>query len=341
MRTNLLFKVAAATLLFAACSSEDTKNNEAADFKTKAADDNGTFAALQDEARASLADVYYFDADQDMVTITTEEGIEMLINPENITVGGKRVTGKVIVEFTAATSRGDMVLADLPTAGLTEVEGMDEPQPAPLFTGGEFLVNMTTEDGQPVDDGSPLTITVPVELTGNGEGGEESGPDGMIVWEGEEDDEGNVDWDEKEDEEGNTTDVPVVDGRYILEILTGEWCNIDKLDQIPGERTKIFVDVPDGFDNTNSSVYLSYQGFTNMLFELDSFDPNTGFFGNSYNNTPIGMTCNIIFTSQQNGQWLFGVQQVTIAGNDIITFTWNDLSTTNNAALIALLNSLP
>lgn len=340
MKTPLFLKVAAAALIFAACSSEENQNSDSGTFNAKSKEaDGGAFAVLQDKARENLKETYYFDAGQDQVRIRARNGIEMIINTQDITVNGEPVQGKVAVEFTAITSRADMVMADMPPMGLTQIEGFEEPQLAPLFTGGQFLVEMTTEEGESIDDGSPVTISVPTELTGGQEG--EGGSEGMISWEGEEDEEGNVTWDEKEGEDGNTIDVPVVDGRYLFEIFEGEWANIDKLDMIPGERTQIFVDVPDGFNNTNSSVYISYQGFANLLFELDAFDPSTGYFMNSYNNTPIGMTCNIIFVSQQNGQWLFGVHQVTIAGNDIITFTWGDLGTTNDPALIALLNSLP
>lgn len=339
MRTTLFLKAAVVALLFAACSEENT-NSEPLASKNKAAKDDGrAFAALQKKARENLKQVYFFDASEEQVRITTENGIEMIINPQDITVNGEPVQGKVAVEFTAALTRADMVMADLPPMGLTEVEGFEEPQLAPLFTGGQFLVEMTTEEGESIDDGSPVTLSVPTELTGGEEG--EGGSEGMISWEGEEDEEGNVTWDEKEDEDGNTIEIPVVDGRYLIEILEGEWANIDKLDQIPGERTKIFVDAPDGFNMSNSSVYISYQGFANLLFELDFYDPATTYFMNSYNNTPIGMTCNIIFVAQQNGQWLFAVKPVTIAGNDLITFTMADLSTTNDPGMIAFLNSLP
>lgn len=339
MKPTHFLKATAVALLLAACSSEEN-TNDSNTFNTKAKEDDGkTFAALQDKARENLTQTYYFDASEEQVRITTENGTEMIIDPKQITVNGEPVQGKIAVRLKAATARAEMVMADLPPMGLTEIEGMEEPQLAPLFTGGQFLVEMTTEEGEDIDNGSPLIIAVPTELTG-GEGGE-GGSEGMIAWEGQEDEEGNVEWDEKTDDEGNTIDIPVVDGKYLFEIFEGEWANIDKLDQIPGERTQIFVDVPDGFDINNSSVYISYQGFANLLFELNAYDFSAGYFYNSYNNTPIGMTCNIIFVAQQNGQWLFAVKPVTIVGNDIITFTPADLGTTNDPGLIALLNSLP
>jgi hypothetical protein len=340
MKTTLFLKVAAAALVFAACSSEENTSTSTDSFKTKSKEDNGAgLAELQAKALENMKQRFYFDAGRERVQFTTKGNVEITIDPRVLTVNGNPVTGPVTVEFIEIFDRGSMAVTDMPTAGLVQVEGMDEEQLAPLVTGGEFLITMTTGEGQSVDDGAPVDIVVPTENTGNGG---EQGSDGMIVWEGEEDEEGDdVNWDEKEDEQGNTTDVPVVDGRYEMEILTGQWANIDKLAMFPGEPTQTFVDLPDGYDLTNANVYMSIQGTTNMLFELTGWDPSTQMAFNPYANTPTGQTVNIIFTAQVGGQWLFGIKTVTIMGNDVITFTPADLSTTNNAALIALLNSLP
>ena len=124
-------------------------------------------------------------------------------------------------------------------------------------------------------------------------------------------------------------------------MLSFGWVNIDKLDTLGFEElTGIWVDAPDGFNDTNSMIYMSYQGQMNLLTGFNDFNYGVNMFDDPYDNIPVGAQYNIIFASSQGGQWIIGVQQVTIVGNDIIVFTQADLSIVSDPALIAMLNSL-
>lgn len=348
MKTKSLFKAAFVALLFAACSSEDNSRTDSNALNLKINDsaeevevgDGESLRALEQANRENGRQFFVFEAGEDgeeSITLTSEMGVDITLNPRELTVRGRQVNGTVRLEFGEIFGIGAMAATGISTTGIQEGEVSPDNPRRPLITGGEFFVNITTEEGEDVDDGTPFTLAVPTELTG----GEENS-DGMIVWTAEEDENGDVTWERDLDEDGQEKEVPVVDGKYIMDLLSFGLCNIDKLEAIEGEeRTSISVDVPDGYDDTNSRVYLAYQGNQNFLFRIWTFDQGTQMFEDPYDNVPVGATFNVIFVSGQGNQWIFAVKQVTIAGNDIITIDQSDLGTTNNAAFISFLNNLP
>ncbi len=341
MRTKLLFKAAFVALIFAACSSEDNTSTENDNLLLKKASESqeGSLYALEQNNRESLKQYFKFETGREKVTFKSERGVELSLTPNNLTVNGNPYNGPVVVEFIEIFGIGGMVSTGMPTMGVPEGQANEDSELAGLITGGEFYVNMTTEEGEDIDDGVPYVLSVPTELTG----GEAEDNEDMIVWTGEEDEDGDVKWEKDTDEDGNEREVSAEDGRFIMEMLSFGWCNIDKLDSLEGfeEFTGIWVDAPNGFNDTNSMVYLSYQGQMNMLTGFNNFDYGAQLFDDPYDNIPIGAQFNVIFVSSQGGQWLVGVKQVTIVGNDVIVFTQSDLATATDPALINMLNNLP
>jgi hypothetical protein len=66
------------------------------------------------------------------------------------------------------------------------------------------------------------------------------------------------------------------------------------------------VGAPEGYDNTNSAIYLSYDGEgTNALAKLDTF--TAGLFSEHYGQ-PLGLACHIIFVTEENGQWKYAIR---------------------------------
>ena len=327
MKTTLLFKASFVALLFAACNSEE-ENPATVTERTLKSDNESEFYAYREAALEEMTQTFYFDANtSEEVTLTSAKGVDIKFKPQNLTVNGKRVKGKVKVEFIELTSRGEMALTAMPT----------QAEAGPLFSGGEFFIEMTVEGGQTVDEGSPYTLEVPTALTqGEGEQLPGSGPDGMTVWEGNEDENGNVIWEEETGENGEVIEIPVVEGEYIVELISFEWCNIDVLEKLWDKRTDVTVDVPDGYDFNNTRVYFVYTGAVNLCVQLN-YDPVTGNF--DHTNLPLGISGTIIMWSP--GQPVVATMPITIAGSDFVTITSGDLVTTTNAQLIALLNGLP
>lgn len=341
MKTSTFFKVAVAALLFTACSSEDktvTENDNSLLQKVAEAQEGGLYA-LEQNNRNNLKQYFRFRTGEEEVRFKSEKGVELIFNTSNLTVNGNPYSGGVVVEFIEIFGIGDMVATGMPTLGVPEGEATPDSELATLITGGEFFVNMRTEEGENIDDGVPYRLEVPTELTG----GEGQDTEEMIVWTGDEDEDGDVVWEKDTDDDGNERDVPVEDGEFIMEMLSFGWCNIDKLEALEGydEFTGIWVDAPQGFNDTNSMVYLSYQGQMNMLTGFNNFDYGIQLFDDPYDNIPVGAQFNVIFVSSMGGQWVVGAKQVTIVGNDIIVFTQGDLNVVSDPAMITFLNSLP
>ena len=101
------------------------------------------------------------------------------------------------------------------------------------------------------------------------------------------------------------------------------------------------MDVPDGFDDTNSKVYIAFEGQENLLIQLNTYSSVTGYFGENYNLMPVGETCHVIFASGQGGNWLYAVKTITITPFGVTTFTSGDIIPATQTAVINRLNSLP
>lgn len=338
MKTSTFFKVAIAALLFTACSSEDktvTENDNSLLQKAAEPQEGGLYA-LEQNNRNNLKQYFRFRTGGEKVKFKSEKGVDLIFETSNLTVNGEPYSGAVVVEFIEIFGIGDMVATGMPTLGVPEVEANPESQLAPLITGGEFFVNMKTEEGQNIDDGPRYRLQVPTELAG----GEGEDTEDMITWTGEEDEDGDVVWEKDTDDDGDDRDVPVEDGKYIMEMLSFGWCNIDKLGEPSDDTTGIFVDAPQGFNDTNSMIYLANQAQMNMLAGFNNFDYGAQLFDDPYDNIPIGAQFYVIFVSSQGGNWILGVQQLTVTGYDTVVFTYSNLNVVTDPALINLLNNL-
>lgn len=344
MKTTLL-KATAVALLLAACSSEENLTKTDNGTNTKA---NEGLAQLQRRANENLTQWFVVDAGQEHVSIKTRNGVFIDFNPYELKLNGHPVSGPVTIEYKEIFGVGNMVTANKTTMGLAEgsPDNPDEQELRRLFSGGEFYINMTNEEGQNLDDGTPITLTVPTELTEN----EGQDDEGMTVWEGEGEDtdgdgeandEGDVTWDEEQDPDGSDTEVPVEDDKYILEILNFGWANIDKLDQIPGPRTTLSIKVPTMYNFSNSKCYLAYQAVSNSIAPMDQFDWANNEFEEHYGQVPIGLNCYVIFVAEQSGVWKYAIKPVTISPSGLVTITTSDIGTATEASLIAALDALP
>lgn len=349
MKHNLLLKAAAVALILAACSTEEnTTSNATTNLKAK----ENRLGALQAKALEKMKQRFTVSTNEERVKIKTNKGSVLTFNPHAFTVNGHPVSGNVNVEYIEIFDKGSMVVANKTTMGYTEESTADNPQMNQLFSGGEFYINVTTEEGQQVDEGNPVTVEVPKDLTDNEGGENDPGQGDMTTWESDGEDtdgdgapnpEGDTKWDEKEDEQGNNDPVEETDDKYLLEVLNWGWCNIDKLNALPGERTTIQIAVPTAYNPTNSKCYFAYQGISNSIAPMDTFDYPNNRFNEHYGQVIIGMSGYAIFAAADpvSGGWKYAIKPVVIAPNGLVTITNADILTTTDASLIATLNGLP
>ncbi|MCK0145496.1 hypothetical protein MWU78_07570 [Arenibacter sp. F26102] len=99
--------------------------------------------------------------------------------------------------------------------------------------------------------------------------------------------------------------------------------------------------MPEGFNDENSAVYISYDGEPNALAFLDKYDEDLELFTEHYGQIPIGLEAHVIFVSEDNGNWLYAIKAVTIIADGTISFNLSDTATASDAQLRALINDLP
>ncbi len=246
---------------------------------------------------------------------------------------GDPVTGSVTIELVEIYDKTKMLLTKMPTNGKRPNGDVET-----LISGGEFYIN-AHKNQEPLQLANPIQIFAPTDNFDNQ----------MVLFTGQDNDctdddlECDVVWEENEQgaleiiqREGPNGAGVTGYGGFISNF---GWTNIDRWYNDPRPKTILQVDVPDGYDNTNCNVYVTYDEEPTALALLDIYDTETGLFSEHYGLIPIGLEVHIIFVSVQEGQYVYAIQAATIEEDhlEIIGTT----STGTEADLIALINALP
>ncbi|MEX0275304.1 MAG: hypothetical protein AB3N16_13095 [Flavobacteriaceae bacterium] len=284
------------------------------------------FAKLQSDALEDLTQQFQFEAEDGSTTFTSEKGVNITINGSCLKLDGNPVSGSVDVAFVELFDKGHMLVTNKPTMGV-----LPNGNKKLLISGGEFYIR-ATQDGEPLDNDCDIILTVPSDLTGG------SDPD-MVLWNGTIDDDGNLTWEEDPANATGQGGVFVEGGQYYAFLSDFGWSNIDRFYNDPRPKTTIYVQAPTGYDYTNSNIYLSYDGENTGLAALDTYED--GLFSEHYGEIPIGLECHVIFISEDNGNWKYAIKPVTIAADEIITFSLAETAVATEAQLTDLINDLP
>lgn len=286
------------------------------------------FNAIQEEALESITQNFQFNAEDGSTTFTSQNGVTITINGSCLTKNGDAVTGAVDLEFVEIFDKATMLMTNKPTMGL-----LPNGDKALLISGGEFYVN-ATQNGLPLETTCDFQLIVPTALTGGTD-------NDMILWNGTIDENGNLAWKE-DDRDGAAQGGLFVEGNnYYAFIGDFGWSNVDRFYNDPRPKTTILVDVPEGYNNTNSAVYLSYDGEDSGLANLDTYDTTSGLFSEHYGQIPVGLECHVIFISEENGNWKYAIKPVTIVENGIITINEGETAIATEAQLTTIINGLP
>jgi hypothetical protein len=321
---NILGTFLLATLLLTSCTKNDND-----DLLIPATAEE--FNTLRDQALESITQNFQFNAEDGSTTFTSENGVQITINGSCLTKNGDPVTGAVDIEFVEIFNKGTMLTTNKPTMGNTQ-----NGDKALLISGGEFFIE-ATQNGVALDTNCNIQLIVPAALTGGID-------NDMTLWNGIIDEDGNLAWEENLPDGTNGEGGVFAEGNsYFVFLGAGNfgWTNVDRFYSDPRPKTTILVDVPEGYDNTNSAVYLSYDGEDSGLANLDTYDPASGLFSEHYGQIPIGLECHAIFVTEEDGNWKYAIKAVTIEEDGIITFTEGETSVATQAQLTAIINDLP
>ncbi|GGG34496.1 hypothetical protein [Bizionia arctica] len=287
------------------------------------------FANIRNQALENITQQFQFNADDGFITLTSSNGVEISIDGNCLTKNGAAITGMVDLEYVEIFEKGNMLTTNKPTMGL-----MANGDKALLLTGGEFFLE-ATQDGISLETNCALQLKVPTALTG--------GTDNtMTLWYGDIDEDGDLTWEEVEgDEPGQENGVFTQGTNYYVMFNQFGWSNIDRFYNDPRPKTTITVAVPAGYHNTNSTVYLSYDGEDSGLARLDSYDPIAGLFSEHYGQIPIGLECHLIFVTEEDGNWKYAIKAVTIAEDGASIFSLSETLIATEAELVQQINFLP
>ncbi|TGV02361.1 hypothetical protein [Flavivirga rizhaonensis] len=321
---NILGTILMSALLLTSCSNNDDNDGDIL-IRPTAEDFNN----LKEAALENLTQTFEFNADDGNIMLTSEKGVQIFISSSCLTLNGETVTGTVDVEFVELFDKGSMLTTNKPTMGT-----LPNGDKGLLISGGEFFVN-ATQNGTALETNCGFQMQIPADLTGGAD-------NDMTLWEGRIDQDGNLAWDEVERDDPQGEGGVFAEGdQYYGFFQSFGWSNVDRFYNDPRPKTTILVAVPEGYNNTNSSVFISYDGEDAGLANLDTYDSETGLFSEHYGLIPIGLECHIIFATEDGDNWKYAIKSVTIEENGLIIFTDDETSVATEAQLTTIINGLP
>lgn len=265
--------------------------------------------------------VFTVDANS-AIYITGVKGTKLFLPANSLVNGaGDLVSGNVQVELIEIDKKSEMVFMNKATMGL-RADGKH----STLVSGGEFFVRIT-------QDGLELTLTSSLLLTSPTETWDPSmrkfiniSDEERLLWEIADDSL----LDEGEDSVGMIT---------MLNLLPGEWgwTNIDRWYSDPRPKTTIYAEVPEGFDDTNTEVFISYDGEPGALAQFDVWED--GRFTEHYGLIPIGLEVHFIAVGIVEDELHYSIQSATITADHVQVI--DDFAATSEDSLIDLIDALP
>lgn len=295
-----------------------------------------SFSNLQTAALNSVTQNFTMTAESGLATFTSTNGVTIKLNGSGLRKDGNPVTGLVDVKYSEIFDGGKMLTTDKTTMGM-QANG----QMALIISGGEFYIN-ATQNGVQLTTVSPIQLLIPTSLTG--------GPNpAMTLWTGQTPTTTSnmLGWIATDPGPTGANGVNINpangqgEGSYNATLPGFGWTNVDRFYNDPRPKTTLLATVPAGYDQTNSAIYLHYDGLGSSLAKFDRYLTTTQQFSEHYGQIPIGLVCHAIFVTEDNGQWRYAIKAFTVQNGDIYNFTLSETVLGNQAQLEAAINALP
>ncbi|MEG1237732.1 hypothetical protein [Flavobacterium sp. 2] len=291
---------------------------------------SAAFKSISEKGLKKNTQNFTITAGTGVVTLTSAKGVKLTLNGDCLTKNGNPVTGQVDIEYVELFDKGNMLISNKPTMGI-----MPDGKKNLLISGGEFFIK-ASQGGVELKTSCYMNLIVPTALT--------NGLDNaMTLWNGVIDERGELAWEQPKPNADGTGGKGGVQGEganYYVTFGKFGWTNVDRFYSDPRPKTTLLVKAPEGYTNENSAVYLSYDGEgTNALAKLDTYT-SAGLFSEHYGQIPIGLKCHVIFATEDNGQWRYAIKAVTVAANDVYTFTLAETIVGTETQLVAAINAI-
>jgi len=262
------------------------------------------------EDRSSEATQYFTAKADTSNLIIGAQGTIITILPKAFYTGSldapELVTGEVSIELVEVYKREDMILMNKPTMGKLKNGKLGT-----LISGGFYRLRIT-------QNGSEVKVFKGKLLVGLPKTNSNNGSNLMGEFEGVFDDEGDLSWKQVDDTvevKGDTSG-----SAYTIADTTFGWTNVDRFYSDPRPKTTLNVKLPNGFNNTNTKVFVTYDGEKTALAQLDVFT-NEGLFSEHYGLIPIGLKIHIIAITRISGKLHYSIVPATIEDGKIYYVT--------------------
>lgn len=268
--------------------------------------------------------------------IIGSEGTKVTFQPNSIGFNGNPVTGNVTIQLIELYDRSGMLTLNMPTSGI-KPNGDHEV----LKSGGEYFLNAVQGSNQ-------LELLIPAEIQSRGVNPAEfenfqifragDDIDATDLWvEADEDGDGENDDAQARDGQGTATGGPAM--YNVFNTSAFGWTNLDRWYNYAGTTTQLYVDVPEGFDGDNCSVYLTYDGEPTALARMDIYDEDEELFTEHYGRIPVGQAVHFILVAEIDGVLHYTIQAATISVNHVEVMA--SPQPTTQAQLEVLIDALP
>ncbi|RAV30543.1 hypothetical protein [Sinomicrobium soli] len=278
------------------------------------------FRQLQQQVTDSLAETFVFNTGEGL-DAATANGTRIRIFPDClISPDGTIVDGEVRLEFMQCYDRSSTLLA-----GISSLARTDAGTTVLLNKGAFFSFRLYQEDTE-LFSNCEIQLSVPFSLIG--------APDQELsLWNGDEMQNGTGLW------------LPVTgelfpeNDAYTTIVPFGRWRAISGAAISSEAKDDIRVLVSEGYNGDNSRVYITYPNDSNGLVQCH-YDRETGMFRAPYP-VPDGQEAFLIFLSEEDGQWRYGIKEITISGNTMYTLAHSETQKAGSGALVSAVNDLP
>lgn len=291
MKNYILTGAAAIVLVLSSCNKNETIEGP-----------NPTIEPAQVSEIAQLQKDYIVDKTQHFfadantaATLTGNLGTQIILSGINFTdQNGNQLSGNVDVSLVEIYSPVDMILMNKTTVGVNNgAQGI-------LTSGGEFSIEVT-QNGNPVKIANDIQVITAPSNSFNSS---------MSLFGANEDAQGGVLWD--------PLSAPLVldtsTFSYVFDVDTDyQWVNCDYFWSFTGNQTEVILDLPAGFDNSNTMVYAAFPS-ENAASQL-SYIVGSQFGTVSSYSLPLGLNVTYVVLSSQNGQISYAVETSTVAPN--------------------------
>ena len=253
-------------------------------------------------------------------SITSSNGTQLTFNSNSFKHSdGSLVTGDVTIELLEVFDKSGMIRMNAPTLG--NISGGVN---APLLSGGEFRVK-AFQNGEELELNNGYSYSVSSVAPNAG-----PADPNMRVFYGRNSD--TLTWDM-----ADSSWVEAGGSNYFTFFDSLNWCNIDQFMNTNGPMTNVDIQLPSGFTNLNSALFISIDG-VNSVVPVWGFENGVYTIG-PYYQLPIGMPVHFIAVAVIGGVPHTAIVSATIEDGHLEVIS--SLDSTTDADFASDLMNLP